>query len=110
MPTFWIDAQLPPQLAEWLQVEFEFNAFALRELGLRDADDRTIFDRARADDVIMISTDVDFVDLVSRFGAPPKLIWLTCGNVSNEALRILLGARLKHALSVLESDDIVEVA
>ena len=110
MPTFWIDAQLPPQLAEWLRVEFECNAFALREIGLRDADDQTIFDCARADNVIMMSKDVDFVDLVSRFGAPPKLIWLTCGNVSNDALRSLLRARLRLALTVLESDDIVEVS
>lgn len=110
MPIFWIDAQLPPQLAEWLRVEFEFDALALREIGLRDADDRTIFDRARADNVILMSKDVDFVDLVSRFGAPPKLIWLTCGNVSNEALRSLLRSRLKLALTVLESDDIVEVS
>ena len=92
-----------------MRTEFECDAYALRELGLRDADDRTIFDRARVDNVIMISKDVDFVDLVSRFGAPPKLIWLTCGNVSNEALRVLLGARLKLALTVLENDDIVEV-
>jgi predicted nuclease of predicted toxin-antitoxin system len=81
VPTFWIDAQLPPQLAEWLRAEFDCAAFALRELGLRDADDRIIFDRARAENVIVISKDIDFVDLVSRFGAPPKLIWLTCGNV-----------------------------
>jgi predicted nuclease of predicted toxin-antitoxin system len=107
---FWIDAQLPPQLTEWLRAEFGSDAFALRELGLRDADDRTIFERARAADVIPMSKDVDFVDLVSRFGAPPKLIWLTCGNVSNDALRALLKARLALALTVLESDDIVEVS
>ena len=54
--------------------------------------------------------DVDFVNMVSSLGAPPKLIWLTCGNVSNEALRALLGKRLHMALTVLESDDIVEIA
>ncbi len=48
--------------------------------------------------------------MVSRFGAPPKLIWFTCGNVLNEALRVLLLNRLHAALTVLESDDIVEIA
>lgn len=110
MATFWIDAQLPPQLAVWLKAEFGCGAFALRDLGLRDADDRAIFDRAPAENVIMVSKDIDFVDLTSRFGAPPKLIWLTCGNVSNDALRSLFKARLLAALAVLETDDIVELS
>jgi predicted nuclease of predicted toxin-antitoxin system len=58
----------------------------------------------------LLSKDVDFVNMVSRFGAPPKLIWLTCGNVSNEALHALLVKQLHNALTVLESDDIVEIA
>ena len=85
------------------------DARAVRELGLRDADDRVIFDAARRAGATVISKDVDFVELVSRLGSPPKLIWLTCGNVSNEALRELLGAKLAMALTVLETDDIVEV-
>ena len=110
MTIFWLDAQLPPQLAAWLHSEFGHDAHALRELGLRDADDRTIFEQACKANVILLSKDVDFVNLVSRFGAPPKLIWLTCGNVSNEALRALLLKRLHMALTILESDDIVEIA
>ena len=110
MTTFWLDAQLPPHLASWLYSEFGNEAHALRDLGLRDADDRTIFDLARKAQVVLLSKDVDFVNMVSRFGAPPKLIWLTSGNVSNEALRALPVKRLPMALSVLESDDIVEIA
>jgi predicted nuclease of predicted toxin-antitoxin system len=93
-----------------LRSEFGYDAHALREIGLRDADDQTIFERARIANVILLSKDVDFVNMVSRLGAPPKLIWLTCGNVSNEALRALFLTRLHMALTVLESDDIVEIA
>lgn len=82
----------------------------LREVGLRDADVQTIFERARIANVILLSKDVDFVNMVSRLGAPPKLIWLTCSNVSNEALRTLLLTRFHMALTVLESDNIVEIA
>ena len=85
------------------------DAKALRELGLRDAGDREIFDAARAHNVILLSKDADFVELVSRLGAPPKLIWLTCGNVSNEALQRLLTQQLSPALEVLQTDDIVEL-
>ena len=107
--TIWVDAQLPPQLAIWLRSEMKHDAKVVRELGLREADDRVIFDAARMVNAIVISEDVDFVELISRLGAPPKLIWLTCGNVSNEALRALLTARLSAALKVLEADDIVEI-
>ncbi len=93
-----------------MRSEFGYDAHALREIGLRDADDQTIFERARIANVILLSKDVDFVNMVSRLGAPPKLIWLTCGNVSNEALRALFLTRLHMALTVLESDDIVEIA
>jgi predicted nuclease of predicted toxin-antitoxin system len=108
--TLWIDAQLPPQLAAWLRDVFGHDAHALRELSLRDADDATIFAQARSANVILLSKDIDFVEMVGRLGAPPKLIWLTCGNVSNEALRALLSKQLNTALTVLESDDIVEIA
>ena len=36
---YWIDAQLPPQLASWLSQTFNVEAYALRDLDLRDAED-----------------------------------------------------------------------
>jgi predicted nuclease of predicted toxin-antitoxin system len=106
----WLDAQLPPQLAQWLREQHGLDVEALRDLGLRDADDETIFQAARAQNVVLISKDSDFVDLVQRRGPPPKLIWLTCGNVSNVALRELFSARLEAALAQLKADAIVEMA
>ena len=109
MPTLWLDAQLPPQTAAWLRSVRHIDAKALRELGLRGAGDREIFDAARANNVILLSKDADFVELVSRLGALLKLIWLTCENVSNEALQGLLTQRLAAALDVLQMDDSVEL-
>lgn len=40
--TVWVDAQLSPRLASWLQESFEIEAVALRDLGLRDAEDSDI--------------------------------------------------------------------
>lgn len=39
---FWLDAQLPPQLALWLAQHFQVDAHPIRDLGLRDATDRTM--------------------------------------------------------------------
>ena len=79
----WIDAQLPPTLAEWIRKNFGLLAFALRDLGLRDARDSEIFAAARIENAIIMTKDSDFVDLVCRLGSPPKILWLTCGNVTN---------------------------
>jgi predicted nuclease of predicted toxin-antitoxin system len=38
----WVDAQLPPMLAGWLVPTFASEAAALRDLGLRDAQDTEI--------------------------------------------------------------------
>ena len=45
MMIFWIDAQLPPEIAPWLRETFKVEAYALRGLGLRDAEDIQIFIR-----------------------------------------------------------------
>ena len=44
--TLWLDAQLPPQLANWIQQTLTIHAIAVRDLGLRDATDSAIFDAA----------------------------------------------------------------
>ena len=105
--TLWLDAQLPPQLASWIQQTLTINAIALRDLGLRDATDISIFDAAKKADAILISKDSDFVELVLRHGAPPKLIWLTCGNVSNAALQALFSTKLSDAIRLLEGSEMI---
>jgi predicted nuclease of predicted toxin-antitoxin system len=108
--TLWLDAKLPPQLAIWIQQNLAIDAVALRDIGLRDAADEVIFDAANKANAILLSKDSDFVELVMRHGPPPKLIWLTCGNVSNAALQVLLGAKLCEALELLDGGDpIVEL-
>ena len=41
--TIWVDAQLSPSIAEWLAKEFSIEARALRDIGLRDAEDEKFF-------------------------------------------------------------------
>ena len=106
----WLDAQLPDSLAKWITQRFSVEATAVRELGLRNASDTEIFLAARAVDAVLISKDIDFVELVQRLGAPPRLIWLTCGNVSNARLETVFELSFERAIGVLESgSEIVEV-
>ncbi len=70
----WVDAHLSPAIATWITNTFEVTAVALRDLGLRDAEDPEIFEVAKAQSIIMITKDIDFVDLVARLGSPPQII------------------------------------
>ncbi len=62
--TIWVDAHLSPAIATWITITFGITALALRDVGLRDAEDPEIFEAARARGVIFITKDSDFADLI----------------------------------------------
>lgn len=107
----WLDAQISPHLATWITDTLGVPATAVRDLGLRDAKDIDIFQAARAAHAIILTKDADFAHLLVQHGPPPKVLWLTCGNTSNEHLRRILRSSLKSALDMLDSGEtIVELA
>lgn len=111
MTTIWIDAHLSPAIATWITDTFGVTALALRDLGLRDAEDPEIFEAAKAQGVIFMTKDSDFVDLVDRLESPPQIIWLTCGNTSNVRLREILSSVLPEALELVRSGEkLVEIS
>jgi predicted nuclease of predicted toxin-antitoxin system len=109
--TIWVDAHLSPAIAAWIVKTFGIPAFALRDLGLRDAEDPEIFEAAKNQDVIFMTKDSDFVDLVERLGPPPQIIWLTCGNTSNDRLQEILTTTLPEVLALLQAGEtLVEIS
>ncbi len=104
--TLWIDANLPPKAAIWLQ-EMGWNTKHMYELGFLSADDHTIFKaaRAEAEEVIILTKDEDFVNMVLAKKAPPKIIWITVGNISNIQLKELLISNIERAVSYIEGSD-----
>jgi len=107
----WIDAQLSPFLALYINNNFkDITAQSLLSLGLRDATDHEIFQKAREENVILMSKDQDFVKLLEFNGPPPKLIWITCGNTSNAAMCKILDKTLDQTISLLISgESIVQI-
>lgn len=89
---------------------FALEAYAIRDLGLRDATDRAIFLSARTESAVVMTKDSDFVRLLEELGAPPQVIWLTCGNTSNARLRQILLKALPQTMTLLESgESLVEI-
>ena len=108
----WIDAQLSPSLAQWIESTFGIESYSLKFLGLRDATDFDIFQKAKQKEGIVIMTkDSDFINLIDQLGSPPRVIWITCGNTSNEYLKKVLIASLPKAIELLlGGETLVEIA
>jgi predicted nuclease of predicted toxin-antitoxin system len=98
----WLDAQLSPEMAIWVTQHFGIETIAIRDVGLRNAEDREIFNAAKQPDTVLITKDSDFSELIQRFGAPPRVIWLRCGNTSNERLKQIFQRQLAEAIALIE--------
>lgn len=108
----WVDAQLPPSLAQWLTSEHGERASHVQDLGLLHVSDSGIFDAAvRVDQrVVLVTKDADFVDLMHHRGPPPVLVWLRTGNLTNrEFRRIISAAWARTTELILGGESLVEV-
>jgi predicted nuclease of predicted toxin-antitoxin system len=52
----------------------------VRNVNLHEADDRTVWEYARAHGFAIVSKDEDFHQLSFLYGAPPKVVWVRLGN------------------------------
>ena len=106
----WLDAQLSPLIASWIKFHFKIEAIPIRDIGLRDSEDIEIFNAARKSNVVIITKDHDFIDLIGLYGKPPQIILLTCGNTSNDSLKMILNKSLESALQLIQiGESIVEI-
>jgi predicted nuclease of predicted toxin-antitoxin system len=103
----WVDAQLSPAIATWLSNTFSVEVIAVRDLHLRDAKDAEIFEAARLRNAVVMTKDSDFLLLLDRFGPPPQIVWVTCGNTSNARLKEILTAVFTKAIELLEAGEVL---
>ena len=98
----WLDMQLSPALAKWISIELGIKAISSYEMFINEEKDETIFLSAkRKSNVIILSKDSDFPDLLNRLLPPPKLIWLRMGNRPNSQMKIILKNTLTIAINEL---------
>jgi predicted nuclease of predicted toxin-antitoxin system len=64
----WVDAHISPAVAQWVSVELGHPAASVRDLGLRNAKDKDIFAAARQANVIVMTKDSDFAEMVEISG------------------------------------------
>ncbi len=108
---FWIDGQISPKIAPWINQRFGFECLHIRDLGLMKKEDLEIFKEARLVNAIVITKDQDFLDISRRMGPPPQILWVTCGNTSNQALRTIFERVFSNAVEFLKAGQrVVEVS
>ena len=76
----------------------------VRLVGLDQTDDRTVWQYAKDHGFVVVSQDSDLADMAALYGAPPKIIWLRCGNQPTATIEaILRGAA--EAIAAFGQDD-----
>ena len=78
----------------------------VRLLGLDLAEDRVIWERAKADSFVLVSQDSDFAELAAMFGPPPKVVWLRCGNQPTATIATLLRENAESVLAFAQESEL----
>jgi predicted nuclease of predicted toxin-antitoxin system len=97
------DQNLSFKLCEQLADVFPGSS-QVRLLGLAEADDRTIWQFAKANAFTLVSQDADFAELAALLGPPPKVVWLRGGNQPTTAIANLLRGRA-NLIAAFEHDN-----
>ena len=105
-----LDAQLSPFITHWIEANFEVECISFHHLNWQTTEDEEAFLKAKEMDALVVTKDEDFIGLLKKHKAPPKIIWLTCGNTSNNRLKEILSSNLNEALELLQSNDLVEIS
>ncbi len=84
-----LDENLSPKLPALLDDIYP-GSTQIEFLGLRGAADYTVWECAKAGDYVLVSKDNDFRQRSFRFGAPPKVVWLSVGNAGTDLILRLL--------------------
>lgn len=106
---FLVDAQLPQQLARWLQAEGH-EAVHTRDLpGGNRTGDTAINEISLREQRVVVTKDEDFVDLFLLRHQPYKLLLVATGNISNKELERLFQKNLAHIVTAFETYDFIEL-
>jgi predicted nuclease of predicted toxin-antitoxin system len=105
---FWIDVNLPPVMAKWIQEDFGLAAKSFKELNFETAQDAVVFNIAarRLNTIVITTKDIDFKILSEQIDIRPKILYLNVGNISNKMLKEIFYKSIKEVITLFsETDD-----
>lgn len=104
-----LDENLSARLTRDLNNQFPGSTH-VTSLGLGGASDRAIWERAAADDLLLVTKDDDFHRLSVLFGPPPKVIWIRLGNCTTADIAQLLRRRSEDIEVVADEPELAFLA
>jgi predicted nuclease of predicted toxin-antitoxin system len=111
---FWIDLNLPPQMAIWLKEGFNVQAKSFKELLFSDVPDVEVYKIAAAgiNKIIITTKDVDFSNYQNIVGPPPRILYLNIGNISNKNLKFLIESKFSEILQLFltTNEPLIEIS
>lgn len=103
----WLDTQLSPAIAKWMA---DFTGLTVKSsytLQINQLSDAAIYQMAKtAGNIILVSKDADFPELINRLGSPPKLVVVKKGNCSNKELWQFMQPSIRKAIKLLVTTDV----
>ncbi len=107
---FVVDAQLPRRLARELAASGHDAVHTSDFPAANRTPDKEIVALAIRENRIVVTKDNDFVTSFLLQGAPPKLLLISTGNISNDQLSKLLASNLSTLESAFGQSDFVELS
>lgn len=86
---FLFDQNISHRIIDILPDLFEGSTSVKKE-GLINASDKTIWEFAKSENLVIVTQDSDFNDLTTLNGFPPKIIWIRYGNLNTDEIADLL--------------------
>lgn len=80
MKRYLVDNQLPAALAEWIKQSPGGAAEHVLDVGLAQQSDEIIWSRAASVGWVIITKDIDFVNLSALRVEPVQVVWVRLGN------------------------------
>ncbi len=107
---YLIDAQITFRLAKFLQLE-GIDAIHVLQLPSKDkTSDHEIVRIADTQNRIVITKDKDFVNSFYIKRKPNKLLYISCGNLTNKELFALIEANIKKISEAFRSHSFLELS
>jgi predicted nuclease of predicted toxin-antitoxin system len=86
---FLFDQNISHRILDILPDLFKESTSVKRE-GLINAPDKSIWEFAKRENLVIVTQDSDFNDLTALNGFPPKIIWIRSGNLKTDEIADLL--------------------
>jgi len=78
----------------------------VRAAGLDQSSDEDIWTYAKANDCCIVTQDADFAERSRLYGAPPKVVWLRCGNSTPQQVESILRRQALAIAELIQNPDL----